>query len=102
MALSASTVLEVRNGADWSGASDTNGGGFVAGASGTDYSYASIPALGAAKYALTNGSATTSSATINTTSASSDMVGNIAYVAGGTGSITGGWYQIISQVTGTS
>ncbi len=102
MALAAATVFEVRNVADFAGAADTNGGAFVTGASGTDYSYANINANGSAKYALTNGVATTSSATIVTVSASADMIGNIAYVAGGTGTITGGWYQIISQVTGTS
>jgi hypothetical protein len=102
MAFSGGTAFEVRNVADYTGASDTNGGGFVAGAAGTDWSYASIPATGAAKYALSNGSATTGNATVNTVSASADMVGNIAYVAGGTGSIVGGWYQIVSQVTGTS
>jgi len=93
MALASTTVFEARPGVG----SATNGGGFVPGSSGTDWSQQN-----AAQYALTNGSATTGSATINTTSAVADMVGNITYVAGGTGSITGGWYQILSQVTGTS
>jgi len=95
MALSASTVWECRLAG--SGSSDTNGGGYVTGSSGTDWSQQDGP-----KYSLTNGSATTGNATINTVSASADMVGNIAYISGGTGSIVGGWYQIISQVTGTS
>lgn len=101
MALSASTVWEVRNVADFASASDTNGGGFVTGASGTDYSFASLSSGGAAKYTLSNG-VTNGTTTVATTSASADMVGNIAYISGGTGSITGGWYQIVSQTTGVS
>ncbi|HEY2253340.1 MAG TPA: right-handed parallel beta-helix repeat-containing protein [Planctomycetaceae bacterium] len=93
MSLSSTAFFEVRPGAG----SATNGGGFVPGSSGTDWSQQN-----AAQYALTNGVATTGNATINTASASADMVGNIVYVAGGTGAITGAWYQILSQVTGTS
>jgi hypothetical protein len=92
MSLSASTVWEVRP----SAGSDTNGGGFVTGASGTDWTQQN-----AAKYALTNGT-TAGTTTVLTSSASSDMVGNIAYIAGGTGSITGNWYQITAQSTGVS
>ena len=91
MSLATSTVWEIRT-----GGSATNGGGFVAGAAGTDWSQQD-----AAQYSLTNG-VTNATTTIGTTSASADMVGNIAYVAGGTGSITGAWYQIVSQVTSTS
>ena len=90
MALSAATVLEVR--VAGAGSADTNGGGFVAGASGTDWSQQD-----AVKYPLSNGSATSGSAVIGTTSATADMVGNLAYVAGGTGSIAAGWYQIASR-----
>ncbi len=92
MAVSANIVWEVRT-----TGSSTNGGGWKAGASGTDYSLQD-----AAQYSLTNGVATTGSATINTVSAAANMVGNIVYVSGGTGSITAGRYEIISQVTGTS
>jgi hypothetical protein len=91
MALSGSTVWEVEY-----GGADTNGGGFVTGASGTDWSQQS-----AAQYALTNG-VTNGTTTVATTSASTDMVGNIAYIAGGTGSITGGWYQITAVSAGVS
>lgn len=101
MALSSATIWEVRNVADFAGASDINGGGFVAGASGTDYSFASLPSGGAAKYTLTNG-VTNGTTTVATASASADMVGNIAYISGGTGSVVGNWYQIISQTTGVS
>lgn len=92
MALPASTVWEVRPTAGV----DTNGGGFVPGSSGTDWTQQN-----AAKYALTNG-VTNGTTTIATVSASADMVGNIVYVAGGTGSVTAAWYQIVSQITGVS
>ena len=59
MALSANTVLEVRN-----GGSDTNGGGFVTGAAGTDWSQQD-----AAQYSVTDGvtagTTTITSATAN-------------------------------------
>ena len=92
MALPAGTVWEVRPTAG----SDTNGGGFVAGAAGTDWTQQN-----AAKYALTNG-VTNGTTLIATVSASADMVGNIVYVTGGTGSVAAAWYQIVSQVTGVS
>lgn len=91
MALSANTVWEVRT-----VGADTNGGGFVTGAAGTDYSQQN-----AAQYALTNG-VTNGTTTIATVSAAADMVGNIVYVAGGTGAITGGWYQVTAQSLGVS
>src|SRR5579863_5594377 len=91
-ALPSTTVWEVRP----TVGSNTNGGGFVTGSSGTDWSQ-----FNAAQYALTNG-VTNGTTTVATTSASADMVGNIAYIAGGTGSITAAWYQIVSQTTGVS
>ena len=91
MALSANTEWDVRT----TGAS-TNGGGFVSGASGTDYSQQNSP-----QYALTNG-VTSGTTTVATSSASSDMVGNIAYIAGGSGSITAAWYQITAVSVGVS
>jgi hypothetical protein len=93
MALSALTLWEVRNGGN-----DTNGGGFVPGASGTDWSLQD-----AAQYsvtdAVTNGTTTITSATANF---GTDVVGNILYVQGGTGSIAAGWYQIISRTNSTT
>lgn len=91
MALSANSVFEVRTAGN-----DTNGGGFVTGASGTDYSQQN-----SAQYALTNGHYVSGS-TILTASASADMIGSIAYIAGGTGSMTGNWYQITGQSLGVS
>jgi hypothetical protein len=91
-ALPSGTVWEVRP----TVGSNTNGGGFVTGSSGTDWSQQN-----AAQYALTNG-VTNGTTTVATVSASADMVGNIAFISGGTGGITAGWYQIVSQVTGVS
>lgn len=76
--------------------SDTNGAFYVPGASGVNYS-----AQNSAQYALSNGVAN-GTATIATTSAASDMVGNGVYIAGGTGSITATWREIVSVVVGVS
>jgi hypothetical protein len=93
MSISANTVFEVRQ-----GGSDTNGGGFVTGASGTDWSQQN-----AAQYAVTdgvtNGTTTVTSATANF---GTDVVGNIVYIAGGTGSVVGSWYQIVSRTNATT
>lgn len=92
MAISQSTIFEVRptNGVD------TNGGGFVSGASGTDYSQQN-----AAQYALTGLTTSGASATILTASASTDMVGNLIQITSGT-NFTTGFYQILSVVAGVS
>lgn len=75
-----------------------NGGGFVTGASGTDFS-----TQDAAQYAVTdgvaNGTTTLTSATANF---GTDVVGNLVYVAGGTGSITGRWKEIVSRTNATT
>jgi len=93
MALSANTVWEVRN----SGA-DTNGGGFVTGASGTDWSQQD-----AAQYNVTDGvTAGTSTITSATANFGTDVVGNLIYVQGGTGSITAGWYEITGRTNSTT
>lgn len=91
MALSASTVFEVRT-----GGVDTNGGGFVTGASGTDYSQQT-----SAQYALTNGT-TNGTTTVATVSAATDMIGNLAYITGGTGAVAAAWYQITAASAGVS
>ena len=92
MAISANTIWEVRP----SNGVDTYGGGFVSGASGTDWTQQN-----SAKYSLTNGVAN-GTTTVTTVSATTDMVGNIAYIAGGTGSITAAWYQITAASAGVS
>lgn len=105
MAINAFATFEIRNTADYVGAADTNGGGFSAsgntGATGTDYSFANINANGSAKYALTNGQ-TQGTSIILTSSASTDMIGNIAYIQGGTGSVVANWYQIVNASAGVS
>lgn len=92
MSIAVSAVFEVRTATG----SSTNGGGWVPGSSGTDYSQQTSP-----QYSLTNGT-TNGTTTILTASAASDMVGNVAYIAGGTGSITATWKQITAVSVGVS
>lgn len=91
MAISASTVWEIR-----SSGSDTNGGGFVVGASGTDYSQQD-----SAQYALTGIATSGTSATFLSASAAADMVGNILQVVSGT-NFTTGFFQVVSVSVGVS
>lgn len=93
MALSASTVFEVRTTGN-----DTNGGGYVTGSSGTDWSLQDSP-----QYSVTDGvTAGTTTITSATASFGTDVVGNIMYVSGGTGSVTAGWYQITARTNSTT
>lgn len=93
MALAAATVWEVRT----TGA-DTNGGAFVAGAAGTDWSQQD-----SAQYSVTNGVTNgTTTVTSATANFGTDVVGNIMYVQGGTGGITAGWYQITARTNSTT
>jgi hypothetical protein len=93
MALSAAVVLEVRN-----GGSDTNGGGFKTGATGTDWSLQN-----AAQYSVTDGvTAGTTTITSATAAFGTDVVGNLIYVQGGTGSVVAGWYEITARGSATS
>ena len=93
MALSATTIFEVNL-----GGSDTNGGGFDPTMGGTDYSQQTSPQVSVSN-AVTNGTTTITSSTANFTSA---MVGNLVYVSGGTGSITAGWYQVVTFTNSTT
>lgn len=95
MALSGLIQFEVRQ--TGGGAADTNGGGFKAGATGTDWSMAAD----GPQYNLSNGQ-TQGTAVILLAAAASDMVGNVAYVQGGTGGVVAGWYEILSVVAGVS
>jgi len=90
-ALNANTVFEIRT----TGGND-HGGGFVTGASGTDYSQQADP-----QYDITNGDATGVGAVMTTATAAANMVGNIGYLVGGT-HCTVGWYEILSVVAGVS
>src|ERR1041385_4429179 len=99
MSISALTVWEVRptNGAN------TNGGGFVSGAAGTDYSQQNAKnTVGnniSTTDAVANGTTTITSATASFTSA---IVGNIIYLQGGSGSLTAGWYQVTTFTNSTT
>lgn len=92
MAIAPTCVWEVRT-----TGSDTNGGGFVAG-TGTDYSVQDAPQL-AVTDAVANGTTTLTSATGGFTAA---MVGNVVYLAGGTGSLAGTPRQITAVNSATS
>lgn len=93
MALSANTVFEIRSTAT---ANNVNGGGFVTGASGVDYSQQD-----AAQYALTGATSAGADAIILHASAHANMVGNIAKVVSGTNA-TVGWYEITAVDPGVS
>ena len=85
-AISASAVFEFRSTAT---ASMVNGGGFVTGASGTDYSLQDA-AQWTASDGTSNASTTFTSATMTFTSA---IVGNVLHLTAGTNG-TVGWYEI--------
>jgi len=89
MALSTSLVWECRA----SGASDSNGGGFVAGGSGTDYSQQNSAQLSLTDLATTGVVTTLTSATGGFTAA---MVGNVINIGSGT-NFTAGFYQITAR-----
>lgn len=91
MALSANTVWEVRNGGN-----DTNGGGFVTGSSGNDYSQQVSP-----QWALSGIATSGAGAVFLTATAASTMVGNICNIVSGT-NFTSGWYQITAVSVGVS
>jgi hypothetical protein len=98
LALPTNTVWEVR-----SLGSDTNGGGFIAGGAGFDYSQQNAANSGASDKSTTdavaNGTTTLTSATANFTA---NVVDNIIYLAGGSGSLTAGWYRVISRTNSTT
>jgi hypothetical protein len=93
MSRNANTVWELR-----AAGADTNGGGFVTGASGTDWSQQDTP-----QYSVTDG-VTAGSTTITSATAAfgTDVVGNILFVSGGTGSVVGDWYEIVSRTNATT
>lgn len=92
MASAANSIWEVRT-----TGSDSSGGGFVPGTSGSvDYSQQN-----SAQFALTGIASAGSGNTILYLSAASSMVGNFANVVSGTNFNTG-VYQIVSVVVGTS
>lgn len=91
-ALPNNTTWEVRN-----GGVDSNGGGFLTGASGTDYSQQAAAHCTATDFTLP----TTTTATSATCPFGSDSVGNIIQVTAGT-NCTAGWYQVVSVASVTA
>lgn len=98
MALSANTVVEVRTAGN-----DTNGGAFVTGASGTDYSQQdnknTVGSDISTTDAVANGTTTITSATANF---GTTIIGNIIYLQGGTGGLAEGWYQVTARTNTTT
>lgn len=90
-AFSANTNWEIR-----SAGNANNGGGFVSGASGTDYSQQN-----SAQYALTGLTSSGSGDTILSAAAATNMVGNVAQAISGT-NINAGFYVVVSVVAGVS
>lgn len=74
-----------------------NGGFFVTGASGTDYSKQN-----GAEYALTSITSPGPGNTINYAYASADMVGNGIFVVSGTNYTLNSWFEITSVIVNTS
>jgi len=91
MASSANTIWQLRT-----TGSDSNGGGFVKGATGTDYTQQD-----AAQWALTGVTSSGSGNTVLSSAAEASMVGNIAQAISGT-NINAGFYQITSVSVGVS
>lgn len=104
-----STVWELRT-----VGSDTNGGAFVTGASGTDMSQfdnKNAAACVGCQSATVNISATdavangTTTITSNTMNGSAAIVGNVIFLSGGTGTLSPGWYEVVtfvSNIAGTT
>lgn len=91
MALPSTFVWEIR-----SAGSVNNGGAFVSGGSGTDWSQQNSP-----QYALTGVTTAAADAILLTASAASDMVDNGVKIVSGT-NFTAGWYRVVSVVAGVS
>lgn len=99
MALSANSVFEIQTGGD-----DTNGGGFVTGAAGTDYSLVAGKRVAtgtddSTTDAVGNGTTTLTSATANF---QASIVGNIIYLQGGTGALAATRRQVTARASSTS
>lgn len=96
MALATTTVWEVR-----STGSDNNGGGFVPGSGGTDYSQQDAAEYSFADLASSNGTAAAPAVTSASRSFSAADVGNILHITAGT-SWTVGYYEIVSVASGAA
>jgi hypothetical protein len=100
MAIGATCIWEFRASAT---ANMVNGGGFVTGASGVDYSQQDSAQYSGSDLASTNGTTNPSVVTSATVSFGADCVGNIMRISAGTSwSTTNGWYQIVSVSAGAA
>lgn len=99
MALSANSVFEVQTGGN-----DTNGGGFVTGAAGTDYSLVATKRTATGANDSTTDAVAVGTGVITSVTAAftSAIVGNIIYLQGGTGALAAGWYQVTVFTDATS
>ncbi len=93
--------MAISNGAIWefrgtATALNANGGFFIPGSSGVDYSQQN-----AAQYNLTGASSSGAGNTVLHASAAADMVGNGGHCISGT-NFTAGWFEILSVVVGVS
>lgn len=96
MALSAATLWEVRTAGN-----DSNGGGFVTGATGTDFSQQNAAQYTFADLASSNGNAASPQVTSASHSFVASDVGNIMQITAGTNWTTG-FYQIVSVAAGAA
>ena len=106
-AISINSVWEVRP----TNGTDTNGGGFVTGASGTDMSqFNAKNAAGcsgcqsATVNISTTDGVTAGSTTVTSVSGnySTELIGNLVNISGGTGPVTSNWYQVLTVPGATS
>ena len=96
MALPANTTIEVR-----ATGNDSNGGGFVAGSSGTDYSQQNSAQFSGTDLVSTSGTTNPSVVTSASHSFVSTDVGNLIQITAGT-NWTPGFYQIVSVSSGAA
>lgn len=97
-AISVNSVFEVRTAGN-----DTNGGGFVTGAAGTDYSQQDANNTVGADISTTDAvAAGTTTITSITANFGTTIVGNIVYFQGGTGAIAAQWRQVTARASTTS
>lgn len=90
MAISTNSVFEVRT-----AGADTNGGGFVTGAAGTDFSQQDTKNTVGSNISTTDAVAVGTGVITSVTAAfTAEIVGNIIYLQGGTGALAAGWYQV--------
>jgi len=98
--MTADTSWEIQTGGN-----DTNGGGFVASAAGTNYSLNANKNVAtgtddSTTDVVTNGTTTITSATANFGATS--CLGNVIYLSGGTGAVAAARYRIVTRTSATA